>query len=238
MESLYVYVSSIRDQRFCRRGSTWGQRSDTSYPFCSPDSMNNVGRRFHGELPAVSAMLKASYHTAKVHMQGDLGTLDWANKTFRSKNACQPMCAKDQMRLHQFDNNVLCGISMRYALHAGEFGRESCSLQTLRNRKRIKSTSSKFSNHEKENFHSRVQMGQSREAGKGHEVRTSDKLRQDSESGEEHHSERHRETDNPDPAEQQEQDNLVARHCIWNISENHMRHHVQESVKLLWWTKR
>ena len=44
--------------------------------------------------------------------------------------------------------------------------------------------------------------------------------------------------DSPDPAEQQEQDNLVARHCIWSIVENHMRHHVQESVKLLWWTKR
>ena len=140
------------------------------------------------------------------------------------------------MRLHQFGNNVLCGISMRYALYAGEIGRESCSLQTLRNRKRIRSTSSKFSSHSKENLHSRAQMGQLRETGKGHEVRTSGQLRQDSERGEEHHSELHRETDDPDPAEQQEQINLVARHCIWSISEKHMRHHVQESVKLLWWT--
>ena len=80
--------------------------------------------------------------------------------------------------------------------------------------------------------------GSVKRGGKGHEVRTSDQLQQDSERGEEHHSERHRETDDPDPEEQQEQDNLVARHCIWSISENHMRHHVQESVKLLWWTKR
>ena len=36
--------------------------------FCSLDSMNTVGRRFYGELPAISAMLKASYQTAKVHI--------------------------------------------------------------------------------------------------------------------------------------------------------------------------
>ena len=64
------------------------------------------------------------------------------------------------MRLHQFGKNVFCGISMRYALYAREIGRESCSLQTLRNRKRIKSTSTKFSSHKIENSHSRAQMGQ------------------------------------------------------------------------------
>ena len=39
--------------------------------FCSLDSMNTVGRRFYGELTAISAMLKASYQTAKVHMKGE-----------------------------------------------------------------------------------------------------------------------------------------------------------------------
>ena len=201
--------------------------------FCCRDSMNTVGRRFCGELPAISAMLKASYQTAKVHVKGDSGNFGLGQQDLSFKE-----CTKDQMRLHQFGNNVFCGISMRYALFAREIGRESCSLQTLRNRKRIKSTSSKFSSHKKENFHSRAQMAQLREAGKGHEVRTSDQLRQDSEREEQHHIKLHRETDDPDPAEQQEQYNLVARHCIWNISENHMRHHVQESVKIFWWTKR
>ena len=32
MESLYVHISPIRDQRYCRKGSAWSQRSDTSYP--------------------------------------------------------------------------------------------------------------------------------------------------------------------------------------------------------------
>ena len=71
-----------------------GSKKRHQLSFCSPDSMTNVGRRFHGELPAISAMLKASYHTAKVHMKGDSGTLDWANKTFRSKNAYQPLCKR------------------------------------------------------------------------------------------------------------------------------------------------
>ena len=39
--------------------------------FCSPDSMKAVGRRFYGELLAISAMLKAFYQTAKVHVKGD-----------------------------------------------------------------------------------------------------------------------------------------------------------------------
>ena len=57
--------------------------------FCSPDSMNTVGRRFHGELPAISAMLKASYQTAKVHMKDDsvncrLGQQDLSFKEYIS----------------------------------------------------------------------------------------------------------------------------------------------------------
>ena len=43
--------------------------------FCSPNSMNTVGRRFYGELPTISAMRKASYQTAKVHVKGDSGNL-------------------------------------------------------------------------------------------------------------------------------------------------------------------
>ena len=39
--------------------------------FSSPVSMNNVGRRFCGELPAISTIVKASYQTAKVHMKSD-----------------------------------------------------------------------------------------------------------------------------------------------------------------------
>ena len=40
--------------------------------FCGPDLVNNVGRRVYGELPDISAMLKASYQTANVHMKCDL----------------------------------------------------------------------------------------------------------------------------------------------------------------------
>ena len=57
-----------------QKGQHVGSKKRHQLSFCNPDSMNNVGRRFYGELPAISAMLKASYHTAKVHMKGDLGT--------------------------------------------------------------------------------------------------------------------------------------------------------------------
>ena len=51
------------------------------------------------------------YQTAKVHMKGP-------TRPFESKNAYHPICVKDQARVYQFGNNVLCGISMRYPMYA------------------------------------------------------------------------------------------------------------------------
>ena len=46
------------------------------------------------------------------------------------------LSAKDQSRIHQFGKQVLPGLFLGYALHAGEFGRVTYWLQTLRNWKR------------------------------------------------------------------------------------------------------
>ena len=43
-----------------------------------------------------------------------------------------PMTAKDQSRIHQFGKKVLPGLFLGYALYAGEFGRVTYWLQTLR----------------------------------------------------------------------------------------------------------
>ena len=52
-----------------------GSKKRPQLSFCSAESMNNGWRRFYGELPAVSAMLKTSYHMAQVHMKGGLENL-------------------------------------------------------------------------------------------------------------------------------------------------------------------
>ena len=54
-----------------------------------------------------------------------------------------PISAKDQSRIHQFGKKVLPGLFLEYALYAGEFGRVTNWLQTLRSWKRwthLKST--------------------------------------------------------------------------------------------------
>ena len=43
-----------------------------------------------------------------------------------------PITAKDQSRIHQFGKKVLLGLFLGYALYAGEFGRVTYWLQTLR----------------------------------------------------------------------------------------------------------
>ena len=43
-----------------------------------------------------------------------------------------PISAKDQPRIHQFGKQVLPGLFLGYALYAGEFGRVTLWLQTLR----------------------------------------------------------------------------------------------------------
>ena len=43
-----------------------------------------------------------------------------------------PITAKDQSRIHQFGKKVLSGLFLGYALYAGEFGRVTYWLQTLR----------------------------------------------------------------------------------------------------------
>ena len=43
-----------------------------------------------------------------------------------------PISAKDQSRIHQFGKKVLPGLFLRYALYAGESGRVTYWLQTLR----------------------------------------------------------------------------------------------------------
>ena len=47
-----------------------------------------------------------------------------------------PVSAKDQSRIHQFGKKVLPGLFLEYALYAGEFGRVTYWLQTLRSWKR------------------------------------------------------------------------------------------------------
>ena len=54
-----------------------------------------------------------------------------------------PITAKDQSRIHQFGKKVLPGLFLGYALYAGEFGRVTYWLQTLRSWRRwthLKST--------------------------------------------------------------------------------------------------
>ena len=54
-----------------------------------------------------------------------------------------PFTAKDQSRIHQFGNKVLPGLFLGYAVYAGEFGRVTYWLLTLRSWKRwthLKST--------------------------------------------------------------------------------------------------
>ena len=67
-------------------------------------------------------------------------------------------------------------------------------------------------------------------AGEGSGVRPSDRIRQDTEDGDEHRSDLQGETDEPDSAEpQQEQDDLEAKHDVWSISGSFIyRHHVPE----------
>ena len=47
-----------------------------------------------------------------------------------------PITAKDQSRIHQFGKKVLPGLFLGYALYAGEFGRVTYWLQTLRSWRR------------------------------------------------------------------------------------------------------
>ena len=47
-----------------------------------------------------------------------------------------PITAKDQSRIHQFGEKVLPVLFLGYALYAGEFGRVTYRLQTLRSRRR------------------------------------------------------------------------------------------------------
>ena len=47
-----------------------------------------------------------------------------------------PITAKDQSKIHQFGKRVLPGLFLGYALYAGEFGRVTYWLQTLRSWKR------------------------------------------------------------------------------------------------------
>ena len=56
-----------------QKGQYVGSKKRHQLSFCSLDTMNNVGRRFCGELPGISAMLKASYQTAKVRVKSDSG---------------------------------------------------------------------------------------------------------------------------------------------------------------------
>ena len=77
-------------------------------------------------------------------------------------------------------------------------------------------------------------------AGKGSETRTSNRIRQDIEEGEEHRSDLQGETDESDSAEQQrEQDELEAKRGVWEISGSFMhRHHVQEKTKFVCATRK
>ena len=47
-----------------------------------------------------------------------------------------PISAKDQSKIHQFGKKVLPGLFLGYALYAGEFGRVTYWLQTLRSWRR------------------------------------------------------------------------------------------------------
>ena len=55
---------------------------------------------------------------------------------FRSLVKYYPISAKDQSRIHQFGKKVLPGLFLGYALDAGEFGRVTYWLQTLRSWRR------------------------------------------------------------------------------------------------------
>ena len=65
-------------------------------------------------------------------------------------------------------------------------------------------------------------------AGEGSGVRPSDRIRQDTEDGDEHRNDLQGETAEPDSAEpQQEQDDLEAKHDVWSISGSFIyRHHI------------
>ena len=75
--------------------------------------------------------------------------------------------------------------------------------------------------------------GSAKLAGQRSEVRTSDRIRQDVEEGEEHCSDLQGETDEPDAAvQQQERDELEAKRDFWSVSGSLTdRHDVQQRHK-------
>ena len=175
-------------------------------------------------------MFKTSCQMRRHHMNGDLENLfSVSNHHFGAKVYYHPISTKDQATLHQFGKKVLSGFFMGYSLYAGgswkggilvayveELQENDASEVYLR---RINIIEVLVPKDNKEHFKFACVNGALTLAGKVPAVRTSDEIRQDTEKGEEHRSDLHGETDEPDSAKQrQEQYDLEAEHDFLSIS--------------------
>ena len=99
--------------------------------------MKNWWGRFHGMLHLSAKCYRSLVLMGRLHTKDVLGNLSKDRLfSFGSLVEYHPITAKDQSRNHQFGKKVLPGLFLGYALYAGEFGRVTYWLQTLRSWRR------------------------------------------------------------------------------------------------------
>ena len=168
-------------------------------------------------------------------------------KPFGAKVEYHPISAKDQARLHQVGKKVLSGIQafffkgcVLYAVRGSWKGFFSAAdvEELLENDSsevylRILETTVPLPKGG-DNFIFTFVIRSEKLAGNLSEIRKSDRLLKDIEKGEEHRGDLQGETDEPDSADQQEQDEWEAKHDFWSISVGFSYgHHEQERQKCM-----
>ena len=129
MELLYVYASSIGDQRYCRKGSTESQRGEL--PFCSPHSLSSVGR-FYGILLLFTQCSRPFIRRKKTLRTAIWITFHRTNYTCRIEN----LISSDICTTSSETPRVRPERPLRHPFWAmpymwGECGKETHPLQTL-----------------------------------------------------------------------------------------------------------
>ena len=92
-----------------------------------------IGGQILWNVIPISEMLQISYLMGRRPVKDVLGNhFEGPIIPFGSLVEYHTITAKDQSRIHQFGKKVLPGLFLGYALYAGEFGKVTCWLQTLR----------------------------------------------------------------------------------------------------------
>ena len=153
-----------------------------------------------------------------------------------------PISAKDQSRIHQFGKKVLPGLFLGYALYAGEFGKVTYWLQTLRSWKRwthLKSTRKGLNAKEvifpkeKGKFIFPIADGRIKTVGGDQDLRTSTLVRHRPIQGESNKDFLGESEGSLPPPQDSLPDAGEAINDFWSMSGNFIyRHHVEPRVKL------